>query len=84
MKEHMKKHFSAYVVLTNGLIAVGVAGLAGLGVLSGTLTLPVLSANVGIFGFVYAMGKFWNDQLEDMPRIEAFEKGSEGVVCYRI
>lgn len=73
MKDHMKRHFSTYVVVTNGLIAVSIAGLATLGALSGALSVPALSINAIIFGAVYAVGKFWNDQLEDIPRLEEFE-----------
>lgn len=73
MKEHMKRHFSTYVIATNALIAISIAGLATLGALSGALTVPVLTGNALVFGAVYAVGKFGNDQLEDIPRLDAFE-----------
>lgn len=73
MKEHMKRHFSTYVVVTNALIAISIAGLATLGALSGALSIPALCVNAVIFGVVYAVGKFGNDQLEDIPRIDEFE-----------
>lgn len=73
LKEHMKRHFSLYVLITNALIAVSIAGLATLGALSGALSIPTLSVNALVFGAVYAVGKFGNDQLEDIPRLDEFE-----------
>jgi len=73
MKEHMKRHFSTYVVVTNALCAISIAGLATLGALSGALSVPALGVNALIFGAVYAIGKFGNDQLEDIPRLDEFE-----------
>lgn len=73
MKDHMKRHFSTYVFVTNVLCAVSIAGLATLGALSSALSIPALGVNALIFGVIYAVGKFGNDQLEDIPRLDEFE-----------
>ena len=66
IKEHLKKHASTYVMVTNGMIAVATAAFAVIGVFSGSLTTPVLVGNAAVFGVIWAIGKFGNEQLEDM------------------
>ena len=66
IKAHLKKHLSSYVMATNAMIAVATAAFAVIGVFSGSLTTPVLVCNAAVFGAVWAVGKFGNEQLEDM------------------
>jgi xanthine/uracil permease len=66
IKEHLKKHMSSYVMATNAMIAVATAAFAVIGVFSGSLTTPVLVGNAAVFGAIWAVGKFGNEQLEDM------------------
>ena len=66
VKEHFKKHMSSYVMATNAMIAISTAAFAVLGVFSGSLTTPVLVGNAAVFGVIWALGKFGNEQLEDM------------------
>ncbi|UAV89685.1 hypothetical protein [Pseudomonas phage COT4] len=66
IKAHLKEHMSSYVMATNAMIAVSTAAFAILGVFSGTLTTPVLVGNAFVFGTIWAVGKFGNEQLEDM------------------
>lgn len=76
MKDHLRKHFALYILITNILCAVSVAAFAVLGVLSSMLSVPMLIVNAGVFGIIYAVGKFGNEQLEDIPKIDEFEKGN--------
>ena len=66
VKAHLKEHLSAYVMVTNGMIAIATAAFAVIGVFSGSLTTPVLVGNAAVFGTIWAIGKFGNEQLEDM------------------
>ena len=75
MKEHLKRHFSTYMLITNMLCAIGVAAFAIIGVLSTYMSVPMLMGNVVVFGIIYAIGKFGNEQLEDLPKVEDFERG---------
>lgn len=75
IRQHLKRHFSIYILITNILCAIGVAAFAIIGVLSTYMSIPVLMGNVVVFGIVYAVGKFGNEQLEDIPKVEEFEKG---------
>lgn len=65
-KAHLKEHMSSYVMATNAMVAVATAAFAVLGVFSGSLTTPVLVGNAAVFGTIWAIGKFGNEQLEDM------------------
>jgi flagellar biosynthesis component FlhA len=66
IKAHLKKHTSSYVMATNAMIAIATAAFAVIGIFSGSLTTPVLVFNAAVFGAVWAIGKFGNEQLEDM------------------
>ncbi|WVS24510.1 hypothetical protein PSPHG_CDS_0029 [Pseudomonas phage Psxphi15] len=66
IKAHLKEHTSSYVMVTNAMIAIATAAFAVLGIFSGSLTTPVLVGNAAVFGTIWAVGKFGNEQLEDM------------------
>lgn len=66
IKAHLKEHIHAYVMATNAMIAVATVAFAVIGVFSGSLTTPVLVGNAAVFGTIWALGKFGNEQLEDM------------------
>lgn len=66
IKQHFKKHTADYIMATNGMVAVATAAFAVLGIFSGSLTTPVLVGNAAVFGVIWAVGKFGNEQLEDM------------------
>lgn len=66
IKAHLKEHMSSYVMVTNAMIAIATAAFAVLGVFSGSLSTPVLVGNAAVFGTIWAVGKFGNEQLEDM------------------
>lgn len=70
MKEHMKKHYTAYIMGTNAMIAVATAAFAVLGVFSGSMSTPVLVCNAAVFGSIWAIGKFGNETLEDMEHLD--------------
>jgi hypothetical protein len=75
LTEHLKRHYAAYILITNILCTVPVAAFAVLGLLQATMSVPVLIGNAIVFGLLYALGKFGNEQLEDIPKIDEFEKG---------
>jgi len=75
MKEHFKRHFATYILITNVLCAVSVAAFAVIGLLQYMMSVPVLIGNAIVFGLLYALGKFGNEQLEDLPKVDEFEKG---------
>lgn len=66
IKSHLKEHMSSYIMVTNAMIAIATAAFAVIGVFSGSLTTPVLVGNAAVFGTIWAVGKFGNEQLEDM------------------
>lgn len=75
IKEHLKRHFATYIFLTNMLCAIGVAAFAIIGALSAYMSVPMLVGNAIVFGIIYGIGKFGNEQLEDMPKVDEFERG---------
>lgn len=79
IREHLKRHFATYILITNIMAAVSVAAFAVLGALSNMMSVPMLIGNAVVFGIVYAIGKFGNEQLEDIPKIDEFEKGNSHV-----
>lgn len=79
IRAHLKRHFAAYILFTNLLCALSVGVFAVLGVLSNMMSTPVLVGNAVVFGIIYAIGKFGNEQLEDMPKVAEFEKGAPHV-----
>jgi fatty acid desaturase len=66
IKTHLKHNYKTYIMATNAMIAVATAAFAVLGIFSGSLTTPVLVGNAAVFGVIWAVGKFGNEQLEDM------------------
>lgn len=70
LKTHLKKYSHEYTLATNAMVAVATVAFALLGTFSGLLTTPVLVANAAVFGAVYAVGRFGNDELEDLEREE--------------
>lgn len=69
IKAHLKKHYTAYIMGTNAMIAVATAAFAVLGVFSGSMSTPVLVGNAAVFGTIWALGKFGNETLEDMEHV---------------
>lgn len=78
IREHLKAHYSTYVMVTNIMVAVGSGVLGVLGLLSSYVSVPVLITNAAIFGIIAAIGKFGNEQLEDLPLVEKVECQVEG------
>jgi hypothetical protein len=75
IRDHLSRHFATYVFVTNAMVAISIAAFSVLGVFSSMISTPILIVNAIVFGMLYAVGKFGNEQLEDLPKIEAFEKG---------
>jgi hypothetical protein len=73
--DHIKRHYATYIMITNLMISLGVAAFAIIGALATQLSVPVLLCNAIVFGVLWGIGKFGNEQLEDMPKVAEFEKG---------
>lgn len=69
-RAHLKRHYTAYIMGTNAMIAVATAAFAVLGVFSGSMSTPVLVCNAAVFGAIWAVGKFGNETLEDMEHTD--------------
>lgn len=69
IRKHLKAHYGLYMLITNAMIAIGTAAFAILGLLSSMVSVPVLIGNAIVFGILIAIGKFGNEQLEDMPKV---------------
>ncbi|WYV99025.1 hypothetical protein NoPa_00029 [Pseudomonas phage vB_PpuM-NoPa] len=55
--------------VTNIMIAVSTGAFAILGALSSYISVPVLVGNALLFGALIVIGKYGNEQLEDMPKV---------------
>lgn len=79
LRNHFKRHYATYILVTNTMVAVATGAFAILGVLSDMLTVPVLLSNAVVFGLIMLIGKLGNEQLEDIEKIELVEQEcSEG------
>lgn len=77
VRKHLLAHYGTYMIITNCMIALGAAAFAILGVLSAYVSVPVLVGNAVVFGVLLAIGKFGNEQLEDIPTVCKVEGGCE-------
>lgn len=66
----VKEQYSFWSTLTNAMIAFGVAGLTLLGVISPMLTTLALVVWGVLLSFTYFLGKFLDQQIEDMEKVE--------------
>jgi len=77
IRKHLLAHYGTYMVITNCMIAIAAAAFAILGVLSAYVSVPVLVINAIVFGVMLAIGKFGNEQLEDIPTVCKVEGNCE-------
>lgn len=77
IRKHLLAHYGTYMVITNIMIALGAGAFAILGLLSAYVSVPVLVVNAIVFGVLLAVGKFGNEQLEDIPKICEVEGNCE-------
>ncbi len=69
IRKHLLAHYSTYMMITNIMVAVGAGAFAVLGLLSALVSVPVLILNAVIFGVLLMVGRFGNEQLEDLPLV---------------
>lgn len=77
VRDHFKRHMRWYVIITNAMIAVSAGVLGALGLFSDMISVPVLVANAVVFAAIGIIGKFGNEQLEDIPLIDKVEQECE-------
>ena len=71
---HMCKHYHTYSFIANGLIAVSMAGLAFLGVLTHAMTVTAMVCWGGLFALIFALGKWLDQEVEDMDKVTNHEE----------
>ena len=69
IRKHLLAHYGLYMVITNLMIAIGATAFAVLGLLSAYVSVPVLAVNAIVFGLLLTIGRFGNEQLEDIPKV---------------
>jgi hypothetical protein len=73
----VKEQYSFWSTLTNAMIALGMAGITLLGVLSPLITTVAL-VGWGVFlALTYFIGKFLDQQIEDMDKVYRRESSGE-------
>lgn len=78
--KHMCKHYHAYSIAANTMLAVAMAGLALLGVLNTMLTATMLVGLGGILAAIYFLGKWLDQEVEDLDKVSKHDH-KEGHSC---
>lgn len=73
--KHMCNHYHAYSMIANILIALAIAGLSLLGILTTILTSKVLVAWGFIFAVLFCVGKLLDQEVDDMDKVGNHQKG---------
>lgn len=73
---HMCRHYHTYSFMANGLIAISMAGLAFLGILTHAMTITALICWGGLFAIIFALGKWLDQEVEDMDKVAHHEEDS--------
>lgn len=85
MKDKIYRHiclnYHAYSVAANVMIALSMAGLALLGILTSTLTPIVLIAWGGVFAAIYGIGKLIDQEVDDLDKVAAHDNGRCKIEC---
>lgn len=66
--DHLCIHYSKYSLAANIFIALSIAGLALLGVLTTILTATMLIGWSVTFSLLYAIGKLLDQEIEDLEK----------------
>lgn len=74
--KHLCKHYHLYSFIANTLIAVSMAGLALLGVLTDTMTVAWLAGWGIFFAAMFGIGKLLDQEIEDMDRVKGHDEDS--------
>lgn len=67
---HMCKHYHLYSFIANLLIAVSMAGLALLGVLTNSMTVAWLLGWGFFFAMMFGFGKLLDQEIDDMNKVK--------------
>lgn len=70
---HMKAHYHIYSFIANSLIAVSMAGLALLGVLTQDMTVTWLIGWGAFFAMMFGLGKLIDQEVEDIDKVDEHE-----------
>jgi len=71
--KHMCKNYHLYSFVANGLIAVSMAGLALLGVLTDAMTVAWLIGWGIFFAMMFGIGKLLDQEIDDMDKVKDHE-----------
>lgn len=72
---HICKHYHAYSLLSNALLAIAIAGLALLGVLNTMLTATMLVSWGCVLAAIYFLGKWLDQEVDDLDKVGKHEEG---------
>lgn len=70
---HICLHYNTYSLAANMLIAVSIAGLSLLGVLSSVLTTTALVLWAIIFSGLFGVGKLLDQEVDDLDKVKAHQ-----------
>lgn len=68
--EHMRKHYVAYSFASNVIVALAIAGLALLGVLTTVLTVGALVTWGVVLATLYGIGKWLDQEVDDLDKLK--------------
>lgn len=77
---HICKHYHAYSILANAMLAIAVAGLTLLGVLNTILTAAMLVGWGGVLAGIYFLGKWLDQEVDDLDKFGNHDH-EEGCSC---
>lgn len=70
---HMKNHYHLYSFIANGLIAVSMAGLALVGILTQDMTVTWLIGWGVFFAMMFGLGKLIDQEVDDIDKVDEHE-----------
>lgn len=70
MYKHLCKHYHIYSFTANTLSAIGLAGLALLGVISDTMTVAWLVGWAIMFAALFGIGQLVNQEVDDLDKVK--------------
>ncbi|ANA49276.1 hypothetical protein PMW_151 [Pseudomonas phage phiPMW] len=77
--KHVCKHYHLYSFIANSLIAVSMAGLALLGILTNAMTVAWLIGWGFFFAVMFGVGKLLDQEIEDMGKVK--DHKCEDTIC---
>lgn len=71
--KHLCKHYSKYSFVANSLIALSMAGLSLLGLLTQTMTLTWLVGWGFFFATMFGIGKLLDQEIDDLDKVRSHD-----------